>query len=85
MKEKNESGRMLKPLFVGRVTRVLFGVGTFVLIPVIGTSVLGVWGTIALIVLGLSFFVGGVIGNPGCELTALLNIALPKKKRVHCL
>lgn len=75
----------LKPLVIGRWTRVLFGIGTFVLIAVIGPSTLTNWGTAALIVLGLSFVVGGLTGNPGCELTAIPNLFLPEKKKVHCL
>lgn len=75
----------LKPLVIGRVTRVLFGIATFILIPVIGVATLTFWGVAALILLGLSFVVGGIVGNPGCELTALPNLLLPKMKRVHCL
>lgn len=75
----------LKPLFFGRATRVLFGIGSFVLVVVIGSSELTIWGTIALVILGLSFLIGGVLGNPGCELTALPNLFLSKEKKVHCL
>jgi hypothetical protein len=75
----------LKPLFFGRVTRVLFGVGTFVLVAVIGPSQLTIWGTIALVILGASFLIGGIQGNPGCELTAIPNLILPEKKKLHCL
>jgi len=83
---KNEkSSARLTPLFVGRVTRVLFGVGTFVLIAVIGPSALTTWGVVALVALGLSFVIGGMVGNPGCELTAIPNLVLPKKKKLHCL
>ena len=75
----------LKPSFFGRATRVLFGIATIVLVVVIGPSNLTIWGTIALIVLGISFLIGGIWGNPGCELTAIPNLFLSKKKRVHCL
>ena len=74
-----------RPLAIGRVTRVLFGVGTFVVIFALGTSTLGTVGTILVAVLGVSFIVGGVIGNPGCELTAVPNLVLPRSKRIHCL
>ena len=75
----------LKPLFVGRVTRILFGLGTFALIPVFGPSALTLWGTIALVVLGGSFLIGGIVGNPGCELTAIPNLFISEGKRIHCL
>ena len=84
MKNGNSSAR-LKPLFVGRMTRVLFGLGTLLLIAIIGPSTLTTWGTTALAALGLSFLIGGLVGNPGCELTAIPNLFLSKKKRVHCL
>ena len=75
----------LKPLVIGRVTRVLFGIGTFVLVAVVGPSQLTIWGTVALIFLGASFLIGGIWGNPGCEITAIPNLVLPEKKRLHCL
>jgi len=75
----------LKPLAIGRITRVLFGLGTLALIPVIGTSTLTTWGVAGLAALGLSFLIGGLIGNPGCELTAIPNLFLPVKKKTHCL
>jgi hypothetical protein len=83
--ENEKSSARLKPLFVGRMTRVLFGLGTFVLIAVIGPSTLTTWGTVALVALGLSFLIGGLMGNPGCELTTIPNLFLSEKKRVHCL
>lgn len=82
---KEFSAKQLRPLIIGRVTRVLFGIGTLILIAVIGPSILTKGGTAALIVLGLSFLIGGIVGNPGCELTAIPNLLLPEKKKVHCL
>jgi Na+/H+ antiporter NhaC len=81
--EKSSAG--LRPLFIGRLTRVLFGVGTFFLVAVIGPSTLTTWGTVALVALGLSFLIGGIMGNPGCEVTAIPNLFLSEKKKVHCL
>jgi hypothetical protein len=75
----------LKPLFFGRATRVLFGFGTIILVVVIGPSNLTIWGTFALVVLGISFLIGGILGNPGCELTAIPNLFFSKEKKVHCL
>jgi hypothetical protein len=84
MKDKRPMAK-LKPLLLGRVTRVLFGIGTMVLVMVMGPSQLTTWGAIALLFLGLSFLIGGIWGNPGCELTAIPNLFVPEKKRVHCL
>jgi hypothetical protein len=83
--KSNRPITQLEPLIIGRITRVLFGLGTFVLVAVIGPSNLTIWGTVALIVLGISFVIGGAVGNPGCELTAIPNLILSKGKRVHCL
>ena len=83
MIEGLENGMKLKPLMFGRVSRVLFGLGTFVLIRVIGVRTLTLIGTGALAFLGASFLIGGVIGNPGCELTAIPNLFLSKENRIH--
>ncbi|MCK5408300.1 MAG: hypothetical protein KAJ37_12615, partial [Candidatus Krumholzibacteria bacterium] len=83
--ESNKPITQLKPLVVGRTTRILFGIGTFVLVAVIGPSNLTFWGTVALVVLGISFVIGGAVGNPGCELTAIPNLLLSKGKKIHCL
>ncbi len=75
----------LEPLLVGRVSRIVFGVGTLVLIWIIGVDSLGPIGTGALVFLGASFFIGGLMGNPGCEITAIPNLFRSEEKRVHCL
>ncbi len=75
----------LRPLLFGRMTRVVFGILTLVLIPVIGADTLTPMGTGGLLFLGISFLVGGLMGNPGCEITSIPNLVLPQKKRVHCL
>ncbi len=75
----------MKPLKIGRIARVVFGVFTLLLIWMIGTESLGLWGTIGLAFLGISFLAGGLMGNPGCELTALPNLVLPGAMRIHCL
>ena len=74
-----------RPLAIGRLTRVLFGLGTFIVIFVVGPSALGTTGTVLAAALGVSFVVGGLIGNPGCEITAVPNLLLPESKRIHCL
>jgi hypothetical protein len=75
----------LKPMLFGRVTRVLFGIGSFVLIWVVGVDQLTPIGVLAMALLGASFLIGGLVGNPGCELTAIPNLVLSEKKRIHCL
>ncbi len=74
----------LRPLFLGRVSRLLAGLGTlaaaFWFVEWQGLAILG---GLALVLLGLSFLVGGLVGNPGCELTALPNLLLPSDKHVH--
>jgi len=75
----------LKPLLIGRVSRIVFGIGTFVLIWIIGVDVLGTIGTGALVFLGASFLIGGLMGNPGCEITAIPNLFRSEEKRFHSL
>jgi len=76
----------LPPLFFGRVSRVVLGAATLYWAAQVWSPD---WGALflagVLICLGLSFLVGGLMGNPGCEITALPNLALPPEKRVHCL
>ena len=48
-----------KPLLFGRLSRVLFGMGTFAVIVFVGPEQLTLWGTVALGLLGVSFLVGG--------------------------
>jgi len=81
--QPKKSVAKLKPLFIGRLSRILFGVGTFAVIAVIGPAGLAEWELIALLLLGASFLLGGIMGNPGCEITAIPNLLLPEKKKVH--
>ena len=73
----------LPPLPFGRLTRVLFGIGTLASLNYIGVDSLGATGTSVLVFLGVSFLVGGVFANPGCEITALVNVLLPRRRRMH--
>ncbi|MCH7749309.1 MAG: hypothetical protein IH939_14565 [Acidobacteria bacterium] len=75
----------LKPLLIGRLSRVGAGLATLVAASLWGPSELTWLGFMGLMLLGLSFLVGGVVGNPGCEITALPNLVLPSTKRLHCL
>jgi hypothetical protein len=76
----------LEPLLFGRAGRVLVGIGVLY------------WGAemwrgpgddtllaACIILLGVSFVIGGVMGNPGCEITALPNLFLPADKNLHCV
>ncbi len=75
----------LKPLLIGRLSRAGAGLATLVAASLWGPSELTWLGFMGLMLLGLSFLVGGVVGNPGCEITALPNLVLPSTKRLHCL
>ena len=75
----------LEPLLIGRVSRIVFGIGTLVLIWIVGVDALGTIGTGALVFLGASFLIGGLMRNPGCEITAIPNLLRSEGKRVHCL
>ena len=72
----------LRPLFFGRLTRVLFGLGAryLVLGPVRGDWL---W-MAALGFLGVSFLAGSLLAHPGCEITVLPNLLLSPEKRLHC-
>jgi hypothetical protein len=84
MSEERSLAR-LKPLFFGRLSRVLAGVLALLAVPFVGFDGLAAVGAVALGGLGLSFLIGGVTANPGCEITALPNLLLRSDKRVHCL
>lgn len=73
----------IEPLLVGRVTRILFGIAMFLFIAVVGVQGLGIVRAGILGLLGASFVLGGIMRNPGCEITALLNLFLPRQKQVH--
>ncbi len=74
----------LKPLFFGRLTRVVFGlVALYWGAKLWNVRLAAMVASLAVIFLGLSFLVGGLIANPGCEITALVNLLLPAGKRLH--
>lgn len=84
MSEKHSLTR-LKPLFFGRLSRLVFGVAALLAVPFVGFDGLQSVGAVALAVLGVSFLVGGLTANPGCEITALPNLLLRSEKRLHCI
>ena len=71
---------MEKPLLFGRVLRIVFGLATLVSLPFVGS--VGVLAQAGLAFVGVSFLVGGLVANPGCELTALPNLLF--RTRAHC-
>jgi hypothetical protein len=83
MIDGSENRMELKPLFFGRVSRMFFGVGTFVLIWAVGVDTLTFIGTGVLVFLGVSFLIGGLMGNPGCELTAIPNLFRSKENQIQ--
>ena len=73
----------LPPMPVGRAIRVLLGIGTLYWMSEQGVAGLGLAGFAAVLFLGISFLLGGLNSNPGCELTAIPNLFLPKEEHVH--
>ena len=74
----------LPPLACGRAARVIFGLGALVgAVFVPWSEGGGIAGGLVLIFFGLSFLAGGLMANPGCEVTALPNLLLPAEKRVN--
>ena len=71
---------MEKPQLFGRVLRVVFGVAALASLAFIGS--IGLLAEVAIAFLGVSFLVGGLIANPGCEITALPNLLF--RTRAHC-
>ncbi len=70
-------------LLFGRLARIILGMVSLFLAIYFGSERLGLAGMVDLVFLGVSFLVRGLIGNPGCELSALPNLVLPTKKRIH--
>ena len=70
-------------MLVGRAFRVLLGLGTLYWMSELGVEELGQAGFAALLFLGVSFLLGGLNSNPGCELTAIPNLFLQKDEQVH--
>lgn len=71
---------MEKPQLIGRLLRVLFGMATLVSLLFVGS--IGLLAQVAIAFLGVSFLVGGLKANPGCEITALPNLLC--RTRAHC-
>jgi len=73
----------ISPLTFGRISRILFGITTFIVIAILEPDVLGNVGILILVGLGVSFVIGGLFAIPGCEITAIPNLFLPKSMRFH--
>jgi hypothetical protein len=75
------SSNLLRPMTIGRTKRVVFGAAVILAALVSRVSEISLLGFIALMALGLSFLVGGLLAIPGCELSALPNLILPERYR----
>jgi len=73
-----------KPLFFGRLLRVLAGFACFVALPFVAESELAGVGKAGLVLAGLTFVVAGIRANAGCEITALPNLFLPANRQLTC-
>jgi len=73
-----------RPLFCGRLLRVLVGLACFLSIPFVPNLEHSWLGVTALVFAGLTFLVAGIRANPGCEITALPNLFLPAKRQLNC-
>ena len=76
-----------KPLLVGRILRVIAGLGCFYFaIRVVDLPLtLGeLAGALILALLAASLVVSGLLANPGCEVTAVPNLVMKKKWHFSC-
>jgi hypothetical protein len=65
----------------GRALRIVAGACALAAAIIVGPF--GLWGLL-LFFLAVSFIVGGLMANPGCEITTLPNLLLSAEKRLHC-
>lgn len=85
MAESPQPAAHLTPLLIGRVSRAIFGLAIIYCgAKLWHVNLVAMITSLALALFGLSFVVGGLIANPGCEITALLNVLRPRDRRVHC-
>ena len=75
----------LRPLLFGRIFRIAAGLACLLSIPFVPAFEYTWLGVIALVIAGATFVAAGVTANPGCEITALPNLFLPARRRLHCL
>ena len=68
-------------MLIGRVSRVVFGVAVIATVFFADVLQVSLLGALALVLLGSSFVIGGLLAIPGCELSALPNLILPEKLR----
>lgn len=74
-----------EPLLGGRLVRAVVGLAFFVGIPFVPAFDLAWLGILALVAGGAVFLLAAILANPGCEITAPLNLFLPRGRRIHCL
>jgi hypothetical protein len=79
------SGRQ-RPLFYGRLGRILLGAAClglaafgFITHPEYSIGVRAL-----LLFFGISFVIGGVQAIPGCEITAIPNLFVPRSRQLTC-
>ena len=80
----NKNQLKLTPLFFGRLARVIFGIALLGIVAILGVDKVSVIGAAIMIFLGVSMLLGGLMGNPGCEITAIPNLFRAREKRLHC-
>lgn len=83
MSGKTSRANLAKPLLLGRSLRVVFGLACFVGIAFVPPGEFAWLGILGLVIAGASFLIGGLLANPGCEVTALLNLVLSSERRIH--
>ena len=77
-------GSCQKPLFIGRLVRVLAGLALLVGVPFVPDIEYRWLGIAALVLAGATFIIAGARANPGCEITAIPNLLLPPDRQLSC-
>ena len=72
------------PLLFGRILRVLAGLACLAGIPFVPRFASSWLGVAALALGGLTLIVAGWRANAGCEITALPNLFLPRRRQLIC-
>ena len=73
-----------QPLLFGRLLRAAAGVACLVSIPFVPSFEYTGLGVLALVAAGSTFIIASITANPGCEITALPNLFLPRQRQIHC-
>ena len=73
-----------QPLLFGRLLRAAAGVACLISIPFVPPFEYTALGVLALVAAGVTFIIASITANPGCEITALPNLFLPRQRQIHC-